>query len=188
MMKYLYLPVFVCLATLWSCEEDSSDYTSKKGNSGITYEESFSQWEQLKVINGDSYAFTVSSQSWTGYQSTTTLTVTDGHVTGRSYRAFSVSHPENEETIYEEWTETGDNLGRHANGVPLVTIDDLYETCLKDYLVADELNNTLYFNTDPTGIINTCGYVPDDCTDDCYIGINIDSFSWLNKKRKGALR
>ncbi|RKD86470.1 hypothetical protein [Mangrovibacterium diazotrophicum] len=178
-MKYFNFLFVILLVTLWACDEDTPESTSIKGDSGITYDESFSRWENLKLKNGTSYVYSVTSESWTGYRSVTTLTVTDGTVSQRSYQAFSMNNPENEEVVYEEWTETGDSLGSHTAGVPLFTIDDLYETCVKDYLVVDESNNSLYFDTDASGVISLCGYTPDNCADDCYVGINIQAFSWV---------
>ncbi|WP_163707723.1 hypothetical protein [Mangrovibacterium lignilyticum] len=180
-MKQLPVLFLFILFAFVSCEEDSNTLTSIKGDSGITYDESYSQWQKLKAQNGNSYTYTLSFTSWTGYGSATTLTIEDGLVAERSYVSYEMKYPENEMVVLESYTETGDDLGSHDKGVPLFNIDDLYDTCASDYLVVDEANNTLYFNTDPTGIMNTCGYVPDNCADDCYVGINIESFSWLSE-------
>ena len=182
-MKRQPFLLLIFLLALWSCEKDSSSvYSTLKGESGITYDQSFSQWQKLKAKNGISYVYTLSFQSWTGLRSSTTLTVENGFVSQRSYTEYLINYPENEIVVSDSYTETGDDLGSHDKGVPLFTIDDLYDTCAKDYLVVDNSNNTLYFETDEKGIINTCGYVPDNCADDCFVGVNIDSFSWTKEQ------
>tara|TARA_R110000851_G_scaffold279768_1_gene433063 strand:- start:472 stop:612 length:141 start_codon:yes stop_codon:yes gene_type:complete len=46
--------------------------------------------------------------------------------------------------------------------------------------VVDKEKNTLYFETEINGIMTLCGFVPNGCADDCYQGISIDSFEWVN--------
>jgi hypothetical protein len=70
-------------------------------------------------------------------------------------------------------------LGSHDKGVSLLTIDDLYKSCASKYLIADSKNNTLYFDTELNGLMTLCGFVPNGCQDDCYQGVKINSFKWI---------
>ena len=81
--------------------------------------------------------------------------------------------------IIDSYTEGHLNLGTHEKGADVLTIDQLYER-LAEYFT-DEENNTTYFETSPDGIVTLCGYVPDECVDDCFKGIRINAFAWLNK-------
>ena len=176
----LFLLNFILISMVACSDEEPSIYTYLKGSSGINFETSQTQWQKLRIENGNSYTYTLAFQSWTGLQSETTLTINNGMVSQRSYKSYTLNHDEAVDTLYfETYTETGDSLGSHSRGVPLYSIDDLYATCANDYLTVDTSTNTLYFDTDEKGIISICGYTPDNCADDCFVGVRVASFRWL---------
>ncbi|MGA9326262.1 MAG: hypothetical protein WBV47_09460, partial [Salegentibacter sp.] len=67
----------------------------------------------------------------------------------------------------------------HEEGAEALNIDELYDVCISKYLVVSPAENTVYFNTWGEGVISTCGYVPDGCMDDCFIGFEMSHFEWM---------
>lgn len=75
---------------------------------------------------------------------------------------------------YLSWTETGAMVGTHT-GTPAsgyLTLDQVYEKAKNDWL-KKRSGTTTYFEAKNNGLISSCGYVPDNCADDCFTGINI---------------
>ncbi len=141
------------------------------------FNESLNKWEKLKAENGDSYTYQTQFVSWTGFRATTTLTIEEGKVVSRSYRE---TNSNQEVTFSYIETSAKDNLGSHKyRGASVLTIDDLYKNCIDQYLVVDESNNSIYFETDDNGLMTLCGYVPNNCMDDCFMGVRVSSFDWL---------
>lgn len=182
-MKKLYTVLALLLLLSTACDEEHESTTSISGDSGISFDQSIDHWHELKVNKGNSYEYSLKFSSWTGMESTTTLTIEDGLVARRAYEKYTIQYPEQDTTFLESYVEVGESLGSHAQGVPLYTIDDLYETCAAEYLQVDENLNTLFFNTDAGGIMNLCGYVPENCADDCFVGVDIESFRWKDDQQ-----
>lgn len=156
-----------------------SNLSNLKGASGMSYKTSLERWNELKQLNGNSYKYQTTFLSWTGYGSTTELTVEDGLVTGRIYQEFSPDEETGERVIVASYSEDYQSLGSHERGAAPWTIDELYDSCARDFLIADTENNTIYFETETNGMMTLCGFAPNDCEDDCYQGISIDSFEWI---------
>lgn len=176
----------VMLLILPACEKTDkvddnqlSVLSTLKGSSGITYNESLQNWNDLKKRNGNSYIYQVTFVSWIGVGSTTVLKVENGIVTSRSYEQFKTNAPYGPKEITDTYTETGSQVGSHTKGAVSLTIDDLYTSCAKEYLKADKEQNTLFFETEENGLMNLCGFVPNGCMDDCYHGVRISGFEWI---------
>lgn len=166
---------FICflLVLACSCGKDEDALTQIKGDSNINYKTSLKKWNERKASD-NTYLYTISFTSWVGFGNETTISVLDGQVTGRSYYEF------NEEMDTTFWySETIDELNSHSEGAPPLTFDELYATCASEYLVVDEKENKIYFDTDAVGIMNLCGYVPYNCADDCFTGIKISLMLWF---------
>ncbi|WP_066633574.1 hypothetical protein [Labilibacter marinus] len=160
-------------------KEDGDPFDNIKGESGISYNKSKSFWNDMKKENGNSYEYETTFTSWTGFGSTTTFKVEEGVVTERTYTEFNADEGASGEIQLESYKEVGDEVGDHEKGAKPVSIDELYESCASEFLVACPCDNTLYFETESNGLMNLCGFVPDGCQDDCYQGVRISSFSWL---------
>lgn len=177
------IPKFLVLCSIFffSCNLIEYQAGQRHGDSGISYNDSKNLWADLKEVNGDSYTYTVKFISWAGFGWNTTIKVEEGQVSERYYEAFVQKYEGGEylEEITETYTETGDELGFHETGAEPLTIDELYEICISEYLVVNEAENAIYFNTTDAGVISECGYVPDNCADDCFIGFQILEFEWL---------
>jgi hypothetical protein len=165
---------------IFSCDPEAlTPALNVQGDSGYTYSESRSQWLQMKEENGNSYEYTIGVISWTGDGNNTVLTIEEGKVVARKYEEFFMDPDTGVKTYGFRYSETGAEIGAHEKGAKPMTMDALYGICLAEYLVADPDNNTVYFNTDGQGIMTTCGFVPDGCADDCFVGINLFNFKWV---------
>ncbi len=172
--------VLVLLFLLISCSENN-DIFDKVGEEGYSYNKSLKTWNALKEVNNNSYVYKLSFVSWTGFGSSTELEIKDGEVVSRAYEEYRFNLQNGENEVLISYFETIDNLGEHSKGAIPQTIDDLYTTCAAEYLVVSEKDNRIYFETDEDGLMKMCGFVPNNCMDDCYIGVTIKSFKWTNK-------
>ena len=174
--------MFLFCITLLSCSTNDDDRGEITGESGISYSDSKTMWKEVKAQNEETYSYTVSFSSWSGFGSRTTITVKDGLVSKRKYLYFEQvlnEESELEEVEIESYTETGEEIGSHSEGFDPLLIDELYQTCLSDYLNINKADNEIYFNTDEAGIISNCGFVETGCVDDCFRGFRISEFNWL---------
>ncbi|TDN87566.1 hypothetical protein DET49_11114 [Salegentibacter sp. 24] len=170
------------ILVLFSCSKNENEYRQIKGESGTSFSDSKDAWIELKAINGESYRYTTSFISWSGYGSRTVLSVKDGLISKREYLYFQQTFNEEGEMIeveIESYTETGDQIGRNAEGFEPLLIDQLYETCISEYLKVSREQHEVFFNTDQAGLISDCGFFEKGCVDDCFTGFKISEFNWL---------
>ena len=100
----------------------------------------------------------------------TVLVVDRGRVASRSLieadpdRLQFNSSSRDPESLRVRWHENNAEVGRHTDGAPAVTIDALYGSCRDDVLATHpELAVHLYFH--PDGVLQHCGFLPDECAD-----------------------
>jgi len=179
---YRFFVLFLTVVSFSSCSSDDKSANEKEfvGESGINSSESKELWLSLKSTNKDSYEYTIETESWTGFATSTTIKVEDGEVVSREFISTQPQeeNPAETETV-EEYMEAGSDLGTHESGAEILTIDELYNLCFAEYLTVDTDSNLIYFDTTSEGVINTCGYVNKDCADDCFIGFRLTNFTWL---------
>jgi hypothetical protein len=180
----LLFVLFIFMVT--SCENKEDDQfsnlknlTNLEGESGLSFDESYSKWNALKKENDNSYIYQTSQISWTGFGSVTELRIEKGVIKERNYAEYMEYWTPSRRKIIDSYSENYTNLGSHEKGADLLTIDDLYNSCSNNYLTVDTDNNTLYFKTTTNGLMTSCGYVPNNCMDDCFFGVTIMSFEWL---------
>ncbi len=166
----------------------SCDTNSASNSQNIkAYNTSLENWKHLKLISGASYVYEISRGSVFGFGGTTQITVKNDIVVSRTYESYSIYDENNTYLGYENrlimssYTENPETLGSNIEGAPPVTIDELYNTCLRKYLSVDPDTNTIIFNVNDFNIISDCYYVPDGCQDDCTFGITITNFKWLDQ-------
>lgn len=163
MKRYLILFLFFT-ALASACKKDDIANASD-------FDKSYKAWKKFKTSSANSYRYMVITTSWTGYRTETILTIVDGKIVQRAYVAKITRYP-NPTTIAEEWTETTGNLNSHQNGAATLTLEDVYTKAKTDWLLKREKSKT-YFEANHNGMISTCGYVDDNCADDCFNGITI---------------
>ena len=179
-LRKLLLPVCALAFFHTSCDlETLIPALNVQGDSGYTYSESRSLWLQMKEDNGDSYEYTVGVLSWTGDGNNTIITIDEGKAVARKYQEFFMDPDTGVKTDGFGYSETGADVGINEAGAKAMTMDELYGICLADYLVVDPENNTVRFETDGVGILTLCGFIPNGCADDCFVGINLSDFKWL---------
>ena len=161
-------------ATLFLCCKKSIEHSND-------FEKSQHTWEGFKNASRNSYRYIVVQSSWTGFSSQTTITVTSGKVTRRSYKM--APPPGNTVNIPAgdlEWTENENEINIHLqSGAAPLTLDQIYDKAKTDWLLKRK-DATTYFEAKNNGLISSCGYVMDGCQDDCFTGINISDIQALN--------
>lgn len=77
-----------------------------------------------------------------------------------------------------EWSETEEELDADAHAQSpagaLLTLDDIYDTARTVWL-ENRSDATVSFDAKNHGMLSSAGFVPDNCADDCFSGINIRS-------------
>lgn len=184
MNKLLFL-IFFGLFLSCNRDEDSSIselsvLTRLIGEGDMSFTDSLGKWGDLKTKNGNSYVYQTTFSSWAGFGSTTELRIENGKITQRVFEAYTIDSNTGNINITDSYTETVSDLGANEIGAALRTIDDLYSSCAGKYLIVDESKNTLYFQTEINGLMTLCGFVPNQCMDDCYQGITISAFEWID--------
>lgn len=179
-MKNLIILSALLLLNACKIENNAVDpLTSIQGKEGFNYKQSIKKWKSLKEINGNSYEYETTISSWSGFKAVTTIKVINDKVVQRSYQA-TLPNTEDSVDTTQSYIENEDELGTHPNGTDAVTIDYWYNTCAAEFLSVNIEENTLYFETNTDGQLTVCGFVPEGCMDDCFTGVRISSFEWIN--------
>lgn len=166
MKRNHYLMILLLLTCAFtSCKKSDIEYEND-------YDKSYKAWLDFKKSSNNTYRYTVHSGSWTGQSSETTITVKDGKVIGRDYIAKSIKGHPHEVVIREEWTEDIKDLNSHPNGYNTITLDDIYHKAKTEWLIKRK-DADVSLETKNNGMISSCGFVPKNCMDDCFSGINI---------------
>ncbi len=179
-MKYLFTFCFsflFCIFLISCSENEETRGTEVTSSSNFSFDQSLDAWKKLKTTHGNSYSYATQTISWTGFETSTTIKIINNVIVSRTYKESRRDGAD--VTITDSYLENTSQLGTHSKGAPLYTIDELYNTCLSDYLSVDSTANTLTFATTENGILTGCGYTPIGCADDCYHGFSIRTFDWL---------
>lgn len=176
MKTKIYLIALVLISTLISCDSEQITYTND-------FESSLKTLQDFKATSNNSYTYTVVKGSWVGISWKTIITVSNGKVIQRAFAYTQVvenSIPENE----LEWTENSTDLGSHVDSPAssVLTLDEIYDLAKTDWLI-ERANSKIYFENQNNGMISSCGYIPNNCADDCFFGININSITALELKK-----
>lgn len=171
--RILIMTLLVLSSIISSCSsEDDFNYQSD-------FEISQNAWLNFKESSSDSYKYTVTNSSWVGFSWETTITVKNGVVIQRDFEYTSTERlPTDIQQSELQWSENNSEIGTHENGANPMTLDEIYNKAQTDWL-SKRKNTKTYFETENNGMISTCGYVDNQCTDDCFIGIKIKSIETL---------
>lgn len=168
--KLTLLVLFLGLAACNSNDDLSAKYAEGK--------KSRNTWNQLKLLYGNSYTYrTITKSFFAGRGTTTELEVENGVVIRRKYESFQLIGGDKGEVL-DSYEEFGSDVGSHENGMKPQLLDELYGTCVGEYLKVDKEDNEIYFETNDQDIVTECGYRPYNCADDCFFGFTIEYFSW----------
>jgi hypothetical protein len=167
MRKSYYLFTLLWVGALFaSCKKDSIAYKN-------SFEKSYQSWLNFKKSSGNSYQYTVSTGSWTGASTQTIITVKEGKIVQRSCVRRIIDPETNKSVVIAEWSEDESNLNTHSYGAATITLDDIYQKARTEWLTKKE-HAKIYFESGNDGMISSCGYVDNNCVDDCFRGITID--------------
>ncbi len=166
-MKKSLLLLLTAITLLSACKKDG---IAKKDEFQTSYE----KFQNFKKSSANSYTYIATSGSVFGYSSTTTITITNGVVIGRDYKAYRLNDA-HQSVLYISWTEDKSSISTHTQGQDALTLDQIYTKAKNEWLKVDTKANDIYFETDANGLIASCGYVPKECQDDCFNGIHISS-------------
>ena len=173
MKNKIYLFALILIGSLFNaCGSDDLQYQDK-------FETSQKTWLKFKESSNNSYKYTVMVSSWSGFSWETTLTIENGIIVQRDFEYTSTEAQSTDMQKDEhQWTETGSEIGAHENGAEPITLQEIYNKAKKDWLIARN-NTTTYFETKNNGMISTCGYVDNQCADDCFVGVIIKNIEAL---------
>lgn len=147
------------------------------------YNLSLEQWEKEKKAHNNSYQYTLFFENSMGtFKFETTIFVKNGIVYAREKEAF-LRNSETQKMELDKaqsWKETKEQLGTHDkySGFPK-TMNELYEDCDRALRV-DPNSNDIIFRMDNNQLLSSCGYTPEACADDCFKGVTIKDFKWLD--------
>ncbi|WCT09963.1 hypothetical protein [Mucilaginibacter jinjuensis] len=164
-MRRVLLLLLTAITLLSACKKDG---IAKKDE----FEASYEKLQDFKKSSGNSYTYIATSGSVFGYSSTTTVTVINGIVVGRDYKAYRLNDA-HQSVLYLSFTEDKSSIGAHTQGQEALTLDQIYSKAKNEWLKVDRKANDIYFETNADGLIANCGYVPKGCQDDCFNGITI---------------
>jgi hypothetical protein len=137
--------------------------------------DSRAKWRKLADGSGDTYSYSVSTSSWSGYRTLTALQFESGAGTYRRFESNGVSFQQGSTApLVVEWEERGADVGSHPTGAAVATVDQLYDRCALDVLSRDRNQNTITLDFDDRGILRACTYRPLNCADDCTMGVGIE--------------
>lgn len=152
---------------LTSCEKSDIEYENN-------FDKSYKSWISFKEKSGNTYHYMVSGSTWTGSAWQTNITIADGKITQRHFKYTSVKGLVNIPQEAVEWTEGENEINSHENtsaAYPL-TLDQIYDKAKTDWLLK-RTDAEIYFETKNNGMISSCGYVENNCAEDCFNGIRI---------------
>ena len=130
---------------------------------------------------GDTYSYSVSTFSWTGYRTRTVLQFEQGVGTYRAFESVQLIGGAPSGPLVLEWEERGAEVGSHTNAAPVATVDQLYDRCAADVLTQDPNRNTITLAFDEHGVLAECTYVPMGCADDCTMGVWLAELAMGNR-------
>ncbi len=143
-------------------------------------DDSYDKWEDFKKANNNSYYYTVKTVSWDGNSTATSIIVHNGVVTARVYKRYLMDGSNGQQTLKASWNEDTASLNSHQEGAETLTLDQVYDKAKNVWLKADKKENAISFEAKNDGMISSCGYVPNGCMDDCFIGISISEIKPLS--------
>lgn len=165
--------LIILLLTLAVTSCKKSDIESERN-----FKKSYNVWLNFKAETGNSYRYTIVSSSWVGTNSETTVTVKNGKVFSRSFVSTAYENYKNQIEIKEQWEEDEQNINTHESHGRALTLDEIYDLAKTQWLVKQKGVSTT-FEVNNNGMISSCGYVPNNCADDCFFGITIKSIEKL---------
>ncbi|ASV32690.1 hypothetical protein [Maribacter cobaltidurans] len=175
--KFLIIALLLISCIISSCSSEDDDFNYQND-----FEESQKIWLDFKESSNNSYKYVVSEGSgFTTYGWETTVTVSNGIIIKRDFKYTAGAEgfvPEDQ----LEWTENQNEINspehEHTSAFPALTLDTIYTKAKQEWLIKKE-NTDVFFESENDGMISTCGYVMNNCLDDCFVGVHIKNIKVL---------
>lgn len=194
---YGFFGFFIYLLSFLGCGGGSYDNTTSSSDSynqpdeiireakktapyEVDYYRSLEEWNQEKKKHDNSYEYTLFFEnSMSTYRRSTIVVVKDGAVYSRAQKAYlrNAQTDKIEPLEKETWKESQKQLGTHDDAPK--TLEELYEDC-STILIVNPESNHIVFTMDNNQLMSACGYSNLDCADDCFRGVHIQNFKWLD--------
>ncbi|MBL4676525.1 MAG: hypothetical protein JKY70_10030 [Mucilaginibacter sp.] len=151
----------------------------KKDENQNKIDESLKKWHAYKASVNNFYSYVVHFTSWTGSFMETKISVQNGKVIQRAFTSGERQQNSPTRIITNSWTETGSDIGTHDDyAAKPITLDQVYAQAPK-MINVNKQKNDIYFSVDDNGLIQSVGYVPKGCQDDCFNGVQIKDIKAL---------
>jgi len=147
----------------------------EKGVIESEFEKSLNVWKEFKKSVNNNYSYTVKTESWAGFGDSTIISVRNGVLHERTYASYAIDSQTGKKKPTANWKETKADLNSHDSGAQTLTLDEIYEKASSVWLKINKKNHIIYFETKNQGLISLCGYSDKNCSDDCFVGVNISS-------------
>jgi hypothetical protein len=122
------------------------------------------------------YHYAALASSVFGSSSTTTIEIADDKPVERSFVGYPYSQARGDAGP-ETWDEVGSTeIGTHTDGAAALTVEQLFAAC-RASLAQNPSQNTLTLVVGTDGVPTACGYTPNNCADDCYMGFRVSDFA-----------
>ncbi|MFO0903185.1 MAG: hypothetical protein U0939_09310 [Pirellulales bacterium] len=136
---------------------------------------SLDKWSELKEKCGGNYRYFVRTSSFTGAGTETEIAVLNHKVAVRRYRVIGPpiplppgpnGRPPMPEAPKYEWTEQGETIGKHKEGAPPKTLDELYAQAQQ--VLARKLteHEKRFVRFDKQGLLSSCFTIDTRIADD----------------------
>jgi len=143
---------------------------------------SLRHWESLKVKYGDNYKYERIQAITSEQSSSTHLQIENGQV---EYRDYFEWHQGNTPSLI--WSEPFADLNTHNQGMPVKTIDELYQQCKLQIINKPIEQYSVQLKLDAFNILQQCSYTQLSCSAKCTSGIRISGLTIPIRKSLNGL-
>ncbi|HLK88537.1 MAG TPA: hypothetical protein VKZ18_01510 [Polyangia bacterium] len=134
-------------------------------------------WANAKPGCSQGYHYTSTTSSVFGSCAETTIHVANDQVIGRSFVDYTSGGCGGGDAAPAEiWSELPPDIGMHSDGAAPLTVEQLFEAC-RISLAQDRTANTFTLTIGTDGVPTACGYTPNACVDDCFMGFILSDFA-----------
>ncbi len=177
-MKYASLHTLALVTTFAGLSQGCSQNASCESESCKDRAELRENKTKWQAEGPSSYEYTLVTQSFTAARTETKYTVRNGALEQREFQWWERDRDNNEQ-LFDAWTETTEQLGDNDHYYGLWTMDDLYTHCEETVLNQDPDENEITLTFGDDGALDVCEYRAINCADDCSSGFDVGTLTAL---------
>lgn len=136
---------------------------------------------RMESLDRPHYQWEESRTSWTGYTCELIVEAIGEEVIRVEQTVTRYDH-EAGDFLPAETTvaDTAEEIAAGGFCLPILTLSQMYDTCLNEVLCWDPIEANVRVSIDPeTGLLNECNYFPPGCADDCMQGFRLQKLELL---------